>query len=82
MVQDKEWGCPECGGCTDDECRGGCWQRWCGGTYTGRGCDRCLSKVGKEGCSGAKPGQLVMVRCNGKKGHQGSCHWNPWKVGE
>lgn len=82
LVQDFEWGCPECGGCSDDQCGGGCWQRWCGGHYMREGCDRCPAKVAKEGCPGAKKGQVVMVRCNGKTGHEGSHHWLPDKVGE
>lgn len=74
-VQDFTWGCPECGGCSDDDCRGGCGQRWCGGHYMREGCDRCPEKVAKEGCPGAKKGQVVMVRCNESKGHAGKCHW-------
>lgn len=81
LVQDFEWGCKECGGCTDADCGGGCWSRWCRGSYMGEGCDRCPEKVGKTGCPGAKQGQVVMVRCNGETGHEGVCHWDPWKVG-
>jgi len=74
------WGCPDCGGCVDDTCYG-CDQRWCGGTYLGEGCDRCPEKVDKEGCPGAKPGQVVKVRCAESVGHKGIHHWDRWKAG-
>jgi hypothetical protein len=77
---DFEWGCKDCGGCTDSECLGGCGQRWCSGAYMGRGCSRCPEKVEKAGCPGAGD-RVVLVRCNGDTGHLGGHHWDPWKVG-
>lgn len=47
----------------------------------GEGCDRCPEKVDKEGCPGAKPGQVVKVRCAESVGHKGIHHWDRWKAG-
>jgi hypothetical protein len=79
--------CPDCGGCINDECHG-CTHRWCGGTYEwwawtmpqnrhphASPCDRCPYKVSKPRGDGTRSAD--SVRCNGKTGHTGTCHWNP-----
>ncbi len=74
--------CPDCGGCTDDRCTGGCGERWCGGTYMAEGCDRCPEKVYKKSVETHSHGMKeIYVRCNGSEGHYGAHHWDPWKVG-
>lgn len=84
--------CPDCGGCIDDNCRG-CSRRFCGGTYLwmqwggdgpeAEACDRCPLKVDKQihDPRDNRRSLLIKVRCNGDAGHDGRCHWDPWKVG-
>jgi hypothetical protein len=73
--------CPECGGCTDDECRGSCRVRFCKGAYMGEPCDRCPAKVPKTIVDTKGRDRTIQVRCNGGTGHQGNHHWDPWRVG-
>jgi hypothetical protein len=80
--------CQDCGGCTYDNCSGGCGERWCHGTYMGEGCDRCPEKVDKQITVNklrdrrTVPTQItIKVRCNDSDGHTGRHHWNPWLAG-
>lgn len=72
--------CPDCGGCTDDTCGGGCCRRWCGGAYLGTGCDRCPHKVPKQILDSKGRERTIQVRCNAPAEHGGCCHWDPWKA--
>lgn len=80
--------CEDCGGCTDDRCPGGCGVRFCGGSYMGEDCDRCPEKVLKTiALRRIWDRQIelvekdISVRCNGARGHFGTHHWDPRKVG-
>jgi hypothetical protein len=80
--------CPDCGGCTDDQCWGSCQERWCSGWYMGEGCDRCPEKVPKtitvtkiRNRQRVSTPMEIQVRCNAASGHKGIHHWDPWKAG-
>ena len=70
--------CPVCGGCTDNACHG-CEKRWCDKLVTGY-CDQCHYRVSRPRNDGTR--SCDSLRCQGRSGHTGQCHWDPALAGK